>query len=274
MNLLIAVDMEGITGVVNWDQVTPGTAEYQRFRRLMTADVNAAVEGALAGGAEHVQVADGHWNSGNILIEELHPRARLNTGTPTPFSMVQGVQNGANAAFFIGYHARVGTPNAILDHTWSSVRVANLWINGRLAGESGLNAAVCGHFDVPVLLVSGDQSVAAEASDWIPGIETAVVKEAAGRFAASCLAPALSQRLIRVCAERAVRRFLAGAGPLPLKVALPVTLRVELMSTQMADMAALVPGIQRLDGRTLEFQAADMQAAYWTFRAVISAANV
>ena len=274
MKLLIAVDMEGITGVVNWDQVTPGTAEYQRFRRLMTADVNAAVEGALAAGVEHIQVADGHWNSGNILIEELNPRARLNTGTPTPFSMVQGVQNGVDAAFFIGYHARVGTPNAILDHTWSSVRVANLWINGRLAGESGLNAAVCGHFGAPVLLVSGDQSVAAEATDWIPGIETAIVKQAAGRFAASCLAPALSQRLIRISAERAVRRFMAGDGPQPLKVGLPVTLRVELVSTQMADMAALVPGVARLDGRTLEFTAADMPAAYWTFRAVISAANV
>lgn len=274
MKLLIAVDMEGITGVVNWDQVTPGTAEYQRFRRLMTADVNAAVEGALAAGVEHIQVADGHWNSGNILIEELNPRARLNTGTPTPFSMVQGVQNGVDAAFFIGYHARVGTPNAILDHTWSSVRVANLWINGRLAGESGLNAAVCGHFGAPVLLVSGDQSVAAEATDWIPGIETAIVKQAAGRFAASCLAPALSQRLIRISAERAVRRFMAGDGPQPLKVGLPVSLRVELVSTQMADMAALVPGVTRLDGRTLEFTAADMPAAYWTFRAVISAANV
>jgi len=273
MNLLIAADMEGITGVVNWDQVTPGTAEYQRFRRLMTADVNAAVEGALAAGVEHVQVTDGHWAGANILIEELHPRARLNTGAPSPFAMVQGVQNGVDAALFIGYHARIGTRNAILDHTWSSKSLSNLWLNGRLTGETGLNAALCGAFDVPVLLVSGDQSVAAEASDWITGIETAVVKTASGRFTANCLPPDLSQRLIRISAERAVRRFAGGNGPQALKLAQPVTLRVEWVNTQMADMVALLPGASRLDGRTIEFLAADMPAAYCSFRAAVSMAN-
>ena len=127
MKLLIAVDMEGITGVVNFDQTDPHHPEYQRFRRLMTQDVNAAVRGAVAGGAETILVTDGHWNSTNILIEELDARAILNSGSPSHYSMVEGVDSGVDAAFFIGYHARMGTENAILDHTWSSSRVKNLW---------------------------------------------------------------------------------------------------------------------------------------------------
>jgi len=164
MKLLIAADMEGVTGVVSWDHVDARTAEYQRFRRLMTADVNAAVEGALAAGAGDILVTDGHASSGNLLIEELHPQARLNTGTPSPFSMVQCAQDGLDAALFVGYHARVGTVHAILDHTWSSARVADVWLNGRPVGETGLNAAVCGAYGAPVLLVTG----AASTRRWPP----------------------------------------------------------------------------------------------------------
>ncbi len=179
MKILIAVDMEGITGVVNFDQVTPGHPEYERFRKLMTEDVNAAVRGALAAGADEVVVSDGHWNNLNILIEQLDPRARLNSGSPRPYSMVEGADSGIDAACFVGYHARMGTPNAILDHTWSSERVANVWITPgggerRLIGEIGLNGAVCGHFGAPVVMISGDQSTCAEAAGLFPGIATAV----------------------------------------------------------------------------------------------------
>src|SRR3972149_3024701 len=120
MKILIATDMEGITGVTTWDQVTPGHAEYARFRRLMTQDVNAAIRGAFEAGAQEVLVTDGHWNGSNILVEELEPRARLNTGSPSPFSMVQGIDESVDGVMFIGYHARNGSPNAVLDHTWSS----------------------------------------------------------------------------------------------------------------------------------------------------------
>lgn len=273
MKLLIAVDMEGATGVVSWDHVDPKTAEYQRFRHLLTADVNAAIEGALEAGIEDIQVSDGHWNSGNVLIEELNPHARLNTGTPSPFSMVQCVQDGIDAAFFVGYHARVGTLHAILDHTWSSSRVANVWLDGRLMGETALNGAVCGAFGAPVLLVTGDQSVAAEAREWIPGIETAIVKTACGRFAAQCLPLAATQPLIRSAACRAAKRFLGGQGPQPLKVGTPVTLRIEFAGSQMGDMASLLPGAVRLDGRTIEFESPDMPSAYQRFRAAVTLAG-
>ena len=272
MKLLIAVDMEGISGVTTWDQVTPGHAEWQRFRKIMTADVNAAIEGALEGGADQVVVTDGHWNGDNILIEELNPRARLNTGSPSPFSMVEGVQDGVDAAFFVGYHARNGTANAILDHTWSAARIHNLYINGRVTGEAGWNAALCGHFNVPVLLMSGDQSAAAEAQDWIPGIETVISKIAHGRWAAEVLPPALVQAHLRAAAAAAIRGFAQGRAPVPLRPATPLTIRIEFVGSDMGDKAALLPGIRRLDGRTLEYDAPDMPAAYQAFRAAVTLA--
>lgn len=272
MKLLIACDMEGISGVINWDQVDPSNPEHKRFCKIMTADVNAAIQGAASAGVDEFLVADGHWNSTNILLEELDARASLNSGSPTYLSMVQGADQGVDAALFIGYHARVGSLNAILDHTWSSVRVANLWLNGRLVGEFGLNGAVCGHFGVPVLMVSGDQTVCAEAKEWVPGVETAVVKKAAGRFAAECLPIAVSQRLIRETAEKAVKQFQAGKGSAPLKVDTPVRIELEFVSSQMADMAVLLPGARRLDGRKLAFEAEDMLRAYQAFRGMVTLA--
>jgi len=270
MKLLIAVDMEGITGVTSWEHVTPGHTEYGRFRQVMTQDVNAAVRGAYDGGADEVLVADGHWNSSNILVEELDPRARINTGTPSPFSMVQGIDQGVEAAFFVGYHARAGAQNAILDHTWSSRTVMNLWINDALSGETGLNAAVCGHFGAPVLLVSGDQTVCAEAHDLIGALEAVIVKRASGRQAADCLPPSQTQELIQQAAARAVRRFKAGDHPRPYRPDQPLTLRLEFHYSDMGDRAALLPGARRLDGRTIEFSAEDMPAAYWAFRAAVN----
>lgn len=273
MRILIAADMEGISGVTCWEHVTPGHAEYERFRKVMTAEVNAAIQGAFAGCAKEVVVSDGHWNSGNILIEELDPRARLNCGTPSPFSMVEGVQDGVDGAMFVGYHARAGTANAILDHTWSSKCVANLWVNDLLMGESGLNAAVCGHFNVPVLLVSGDQSVCAEASEMLGPLETVVVKKASGRASASCLALQAAQELIRQTATKAVQRLANHQAPLPFRLPEPIRVVVELFYSEMADKAALLPGVKRLDGRRVEIHAANMPEAYRGFRAAVALAR-
>jgi D-amino peptidase len=272
MKLLIAVDMEGITGVCTWDHVTPGHAEYERFRRQMTADVNAAVEGASQAGFDDIVVTDGHWNGSNILVEQLDPRARLNSGSPSPFSMVQGASAGADAAFFIGYHARAGSWNAVLDHTWSAARVANFWINDRITGETGLNGALCGHFGIPVVMVSGDQTVAAEACEWIDGVETAIVKKACGRYSAELLNPEQTHKIITATALRAGRAVASGKAPAPIKVTTPVTLRVEFFHSNMADSAVLAPGARRIDGRKIEIEAADMAAAYLAFRALVSLA--
>lgn len=270
MKLLIACDMEGISGVVSWDQVDPSKPEYQRFRHIMTADVNAAIQGASAAGATEILISDGHWNSSNILLDELDPRAGLNTGTPTRLSMVQGIDTGVDAAIFLGYHARAGSLHAVLDHTWSSVRVANLWLNGRLTGEFGLNGAICGEAGIPVIMVSGDQTVCAEAREWAPGIVTAQVKTAAGRYAASCLPFEVSRKLIADSARHAVSSFLAKKHPAPIKMQTPVTVTIEFFHSNFGDQASLLPGAVRLDGRRIEFKAASMVDAYLGFRAAVN----
>jgi len=273
MKILIAVDMEGITGVTHWDHVDPSHSEYSRFRRLMTQDVNAAIQGALESGATEILVADGHWHGRNILIEELHPHARLNNGSPAPFSMVQGIDSSVDGVFFVGYHARAGTLQAILDHTWSSRSVANLWLNDLNVGEAGLNAAMCGHFGAPVLLVTGDQAVCAEALEQLGPLEVAVVKRAVGRMSAECLPPSETQEKICEAAARAVQRLKAGQAPPPFRLPPPVTLVVDFVSSDQADRANLLPGAHRTSGRQVEFSAPDMLAAYQAFRSMVLLAS-
>jgi D-amino peptidase len=268
MKILIAADMEGITGVTTWDQVAPGHAEYGRFRRLMTQDVNAAIRGVCDAGADEVIVADGHWNGSNILVEELDQRARLNTGSPSPFSMMQGIDESVDGVLFIGYHARNGSADAILDHTWSSKTVANVWLNDLLTGEYGLNAALAGHFGVPVIMASGDQTACRQMSDLLGEIVAAVVKQASGRFAAECLTPQVSQGLIYESACRAVERLSEGDVPDPFILETPVRVMVEFFTSDMADRASLLPYTQR-EGRCVSFTAQEMATAYVAFRSMV-----
>jgi D-amino peptidase len=272
VKILIAADMEGITGVVSWDHVDPKHAEYARFRRLMTGDVNAAIRGAFAAGADEVIVTDGHNDGRNILIEEMDGRARLNSGGSAPLSMVEGADS-VDAALFVGYHARGGTPSAILDHTWSDTRVANVWLNGQLTGETGLNAAVCGHFGAPVIMVSGDQSVCAEARALLGPIETAVVKRAHSRFSADCLPPDKTQEIIGEAARRAVQRVREGESFRIYQPALPVTVEVEFNQSDMADRASLCPGASRGEGKRVSVTAEDMPATYRAFRTLLALAR-
>ncbi len=273
MKILIAADMEGISGVVNWEQVKPGTSEWQRFRRIMTDDVNAAISGALEAGVEEIMVSDGHWNSDNIMIDLLNPRATYNYGTPRPLSMVAGIDQGVDAVFFIGFHARVGTQAAVLDHTWSNIVVGNVWLNEQIVGETGLNAALAGHFNVPVLMISGDQAVNKEARDLIPGIQTVVVKQAIGRYAANCLHPKQAQKLIQEGARLAVQAFQNGKGSEVFKVKQPVQAKIELKSTELADRAQIVPGVQRISAKDIVFVAEDMPTAFQTFKTVVALAG-
>ncbi len=272
MNILIAADMEGVSGVVSWDHVNPDHKEYARFRRLMTAEVNAAVRGACDAGAETVFVADGHAAGRNILIEDLDPRAKLHSGTPSPLAMVAGADAGVDGALFIGHHARAGSEHAILDHTWSSQRVSNLWLNGDLVGETGLNAALCGHFDVPVLMVCGDQAVCDEVTALLGNVETVAVKKATGRTAARCLPPEAAQERIYEAARRVVTRLQDGDAPQPFRLSTPITLRVEFPKSDMADQAAFLPGAQR-DERRISYTAEDMVVALQAMRSMLALAD-
>ena len=273
MRILISADMEGISGVVDPTHVTSTHTEYQRFRKIMTDDVNAAIRGAFAGGATQVVVSDAHGNKTNILVEYLDERAEINSGGIAPFGMIEGVEDRYDAAMFVGYHACMGTPIAILSHTISSARVASIWMNDRLAGEIGLNAALCGYFGTPVILISSDLAGCKEAEQWIPGIEQVVTKVATSRHSARCLATAASQKLIEKSAKSAVERFAAGQGPKPLVMESPVKIVLEVLQAAMADTAAALPGGERLDGRKIAIPAGEMPAAYRALRAAINLAS-
>jgi D-amino peptidase len=273
MRVYISVDMEGVAGVVHEDQTDPidprHAAEYNRFRRLMTSEASAAIEGALAAGATRVLVNDSHWQMRNLLAEELHPSAELLSGGPKLRSMVEGVEEGFDAALFIGYHAMAGTGHAIIDHTYAGL-VHEARLNGRPVGELGINAALAGSHGVPVAMVSGDQALAAEARALLgPAVEAVIVKHAVGRFAARSVAPAESCRRIREGAAAALRR-----RHLPLTLDRPVRLEVEFALTQMADMAELVPGSVRTGGRTLEYVHEDYGEVFRAWRALYNLAGL
>jgi D-amino peptidase len=274
MKILIAADMEGITGVTNWDQVDPNHAEYPRFRRQMTGDVNAAVQGVCKAGVKEILVTDGHDRGTNILLEDLDPCAHLICGDYSPLAMVQGIDQGIDGLIFIGYHARAGSQNAILDHTWSSRRVANLWLNDILVGEYGLNGAVAGHFNVPVLMLTGDQTACAQASELLGSIETVVVKTAVSRMAAECLPPQITEELIQKAAIQAVKRLIAGEAPKPLALTTPVHVTIDFNSSDQADQASVLPGSKRLDGRRLTFTSEDMLSAYFSFQAAVALVGI
>lgn len=272
MKLIIACDMEGISGIVDWDQVTPGSADFMsRSRKLMTGDVNAAIQGAFTSGVDEVIVSDGHWNARNILIEELDLRAKLNSGSPSPFAMLQGIDDTPppDAVIFVGYHGMNGTKKAILDHTWSNERIRAVYLNGRMMGEIGLNAALAAHFGVPVIALTGDQHACQEGQDMLGAeLEIAVVKNATGRFAAQLLPLALAREKICETAARAVLKFREGKAPKPFTQTMPVRLAVEFNFTQHADRAYLLPNSERVDGTRVELTATDMIMAHRAFRAM------
>jgi len=273
MRVYISVDMEGVAGVAHEDQTDPieprHAGDYNRFRRLMTSEANAAIAGALEAGAKAVLVNDSHWLMRNLLAEELNPAAELLSGGPKRLSMVEGIDGDFDAAMFIGYHARAGTRNATIDHTYTS-RVYEARLNGEPVGELALNAAMAGVHGVALALVSGDQALAAEPRALLgDGIVTVVVQEAGGRFAARSLAPAVACERIRAGAAAALRR-----KHKVLKIAPPIRLEVDFALTQMADMAELVPGSSRTGGRTVSYTGDDYRQVFQAWRAMYNLASV
>ncbi len=269
ISVFISADMEGISGIVDNDYTTPGRPDYPRARQMMTDDCNAAIEGALQGGATRILVNDSHGPMRNILIEHLHPAATLISGSPKPLSMMTGIEQAWDMAFFVGYHARAGTEDAILDHTWTGT-IYEVFLNGREVGEIGLNAALAGSLGIPVTLVTGDDKAAAEAKELLgDGLQTAIVKRAVGRYAAECLGLEKARELIRDAARQAV----SSLRPAPLKMDPPYHLVVGWGRSMYAEVAATVPGSRRLDGRHVELVLDDMVQLYKAWRAFNSLAS-
>lgn len=256
MKVYISADMEGISGVVCRDQTHKEGGDWERSRALMTREVNAAVEGALNGGAHEVLVNDSHASMRNILIEELHPEARLISGWPKVMSMVEGLDETCDAAFFVGYHARQGF-RGVLSHTYTGY-VLEYRVNGRAYGEVGMNAAAAGVYDVPVVLVTGDDSATREAADLLPGVETVTVKEHISRTAARLLHPGKCQELIRAAAKRALER---KGDMVPFRIEGPVEIQIKFANTGHADAAMLMPGAHRADDLSVAYGGPDYLTA-------------
>ncbi|MFO8059042.1 MAG: M55 family metallopeptidase [Bacillota bacterium] len=259
MKVYMSVDMEGASGVSSSRLVSRKEREYERGRKLLTGDVNAAVRGALEAGAEEVLVNDAHGSMTNILVEDLEKGARLITGSNKQLLQMAGIDETFAAAFFVAYHAREGTENGVLNHTIMGSVVTEIRRNGEVMGETGINAGIAGVFGVPVVLVTGDDRVAAEASALIPGIETAVVKTGLDRHTASCLPPGESQELIRQAAARALQRREEIA---PHRVESPVVFDVTFKTTPSVNMACLFPSVERTGSKQIRVADDDYLAAF------------
>ena len=264
MKIYISVDLEGIACVTT---TRLEGAEWEAARKWMTAEANAAVEAAFACGADEVVVADSHGHMRNMLPDALHPDALLVRGTPRLLALMEGLDESFDAAFLIGYHARSGAARGAMAHTYSGLLHA-VRLNGVTVGESGFNAAIAGHFGVPVALVSGDEVLEAEVGALLPWTERVVCKWAVSTWAAKNLTPQASCRRIGEGARRALGRL--GVMQ-PWRLEAPVRLEVELGPPIFAELGADVPGVERLDGRTLAYTGADMVEVTRILRLILNA---
>jgi D-amino peptidase len=257
LKIYISADMEGISGVSTWDvQAHADGREYEKFRRIMTQEVNAAIAGAYEAGATEVLVSDSHGSGQNIDIELLDKRARLVRAFPRPLGMMQGIDSSFGAVVFIGYHAGEGQADAILAHTNTGRLIVKL--NGNEMPEAGFNGAIAGHFGVPVVFLSGDQTITKQAITLFGPIEAVAVKEATGFFSATMMHPEEAQRLIRIGVKRGIEK---RAQIKPYQVAKPVKLEMTFYDILQAEMVSYLPAVERPKGNTIVFTAHDIVEA-------------
>lgn len=262
--------MEGISGIVDTTMTSRTQPDYEKGRQLMVKDVNACIEGILQVGPAEITVCDAHGGMNNINPEDLHKDAVLVRGSPKPYSQMSGIDASYDACIFIGYHSKKGTFGGILSHTYSGASVESLHINGAESGETAMNAGIAGHHGVPLIMVAGDQQIAAEAKTLNPDIETAIVKTAVGRRAAHCLHPEKAREIIRETTAKAIKKHRRVK---PVTVATPVTYTIRFTDATRADAAAYIPGARRIDGKTIELTADDYLTAYHGFLAAVLCAQ-
>ena len=261
MKIFISADIEGIGCVVRQEQSSPGGREYAWARRMMTEEVNAAIRGAFDAGATDVVVADAHNVGLNLIPEELDPRAGIVMGSPRPLSMMEGVGQGFDAVFMVGYHGMAGTADSTLAHIFTG-RIAQVRLNDTVVGEIGISAALAGHYGIPVALVTGDDTAAREAHALLGEIETVEVKRGIGAYAALCQAPATSRARIYEGAKRALSRPDAWRR---LHFEGAVTVEVRFTTASAVDRVLRMPGAVRVDGVTVRFEGRDLPEAFTAF---------
>src|SRR5262252_6306383 len=264
MKVFLSSDMEGTAGIVDWAQCVGEGPEAAAGRELLLREVNAAIEGALAGGATEIVVNDSHSVMRNLPPGALSGRASYISGSHKPLYMMQGLDESFDAIMFVSYHGSMGAP-ACLSHSYNPRAVIEARLDGTVTGEAGINALVAAHYGVPVVLVTGDRCACAETAALIPGVHVAVVKEPVSRLAAHSLHPALACELIRETAQRAIESA-AAASPPPMG---STPLEISVRTTDIAEAASWVRGVERTGDRELRFTGEDPLAVYRSFCAVI-----
>ncbi len=265
MRVLVSADMEGATGVTWPADVEPGTEQWQRFRRMFTGDVNAAVAGLFDGGATEVVVNEAHATMRNLLLEDLDDRALLLTGRHKGLSMMEGIDRGFDGVAFVGYHTGAGM-EGVLSHTFLANQMTGVWLDGERASEGRLNAALAAEFGVPVILVTGDDLTCADADRYAPGARKVAVKECVTRYSALCRPPSRTAHDIRAAAKEAMA--LAGRGEPDVR---PHRLEIEFDATHLALTAAIVPGVTVTGERRVTFEYPTM---YETMRCFIAVSRI
>jgi len=261
LKVFISVDMEGVTGLINWDETGQGGADYPLFRRIMTEEANAAIAGALEAGATEIVVRDAHDSARNILPDLLRPEARLIREWNGPLSMMEGIDKTFDAVVFIGNHARAGTPDAVLKHTMS-LGLFDVILNGVRLPEAAWNAAIAGYFDVPAVFLSGDSAICRQIQEIIGPIETVAVKDGIGT-AASMMHPTKSRELIQKGVAAGLRNLKAAK---PFKPSVPYKLEIVFTDEHQALKASWIPGATRTSERSVAFTSSDFMDIIKDFR--------
>lgn len=272
--LYISCDMEGTAGVCSWKQCDPSDShEYPTFRRFMTLEVRAAIEGAREAGRREIIVNDSHWSMRNLLLDELpdDDDLRVISGAPKPWSMMQGLRRAVAGVFFTGYHAKAGDC-ATLSHTFSESIYA-VAVNGTPCSEALLNAALAGSQGIPVLLITGDRTIVEETTRAMPWAVGVAVKDAVGFSAVNSLTPQAACDAIRAGAREAIERI---DDARPFLFDAPCELTIETAGVEHADFIELMPGFARIGGRAVRFTSSDYPTLLEAFVAatrIAAAAN-
>ena len=255
MKVHISADMEGVVGAVTSEQLGPAGFEYERFRKFMTNEVNAAIKAARSAGATEIVVADSHGNGQNLLIEELPADITLVRSWPRPLGMMQGIDETFDAAIFLGYHSSTTNPKGVRAHTMSSANLAGVRINGIDMPEAGINAAIAGHFGVPIVMISGDDAIVEEARGLLGDIGGAVVKWSYGFHSAKTLMPEAAYSLIGETVTHSLQR-LDEMQPYHLEG--PIEVEVTFKSYMPAEVLSYLSNVERLNAHTVGFVLSDM----------------
>ncbi|MFY9611760.1 MAG: M55 family metallopeptidase [Blastocatellia bacterium] len=255
LKIYISADMEGVVGAVTADQLGPQGFEYNRFREFMTAEVNAAIEAAFQSGATEIVVSDSHGNGQNLLIEKLPKNVTVVRSWPRPLMMMQGIDETFDGAIFIGYHTGTINKTGVRAHTISSARLADVKLNGVSMSEAGINAAIAGHFNVPVIMISGDDAVVKETTELLGPIEGAIVKWAYGFHSARTLTPEAAYEVIREKVRLAIARIRDFK---PHRIKAPVELDVRFKSYRPSEMLSYLSIVERTDSHSIRFRGKDI----------------